>query len=339
MAAKQRTRRGTASVNNKVFRILAMLSRLPVHPAKVTASDLVSHLEEGGMPVDLRTVERYLEEIESSSVFRGRIVRDAKSRPYGWSIASNTNLFSPVMDTSIAITWDLVGRYIQHLLPPSAQSKVNPIIEHAQIWLRTYGGKKWSEKVAYIPRGMTLQPAQIKPAVYQTVLEALFDGRQLELLYHNHEEPMIVHPKALVDRGPVLYLIGSCWDYQDFRLLALHRIKKAVRLDEPVNKLPFSLDDYRATLDLPQGKEINLKLRFYAGAGNHLEETPINSTQVIKTDEQGDKLVTARVEDTSELRWWIQAFGSNVEVLAPVALRRHMQDTLRAALKHYSKKS
>ncbi len=336
MAARPHSQ-GTASVNNKVFRILALLSRLPVYPAKVTARELTDFLEAGGMEVDLRTVERYLEEIERSSVFQGRVICDSTSRPYGWSIALNTNLFTPVMDTSIAITWDLVGRYIRHLLPPSAQSKVNPVIEDAQRWLREHGGKKWSDKVAYIPRGMALNPASVSPAVYQAVLEALFDGRQLEVMYHTHEEPMIIHPRALVDRGPVLYLIGSCWDYDDFRLLALHRIKKASKLGDPVNKLPFSLEDYRATLDLPQGREIKLKLRFYEGAGNHLEETPLNNTQVVKTDKQGNKLVTAHVEDTSELRWWIQAFGSNVEVIAPVALRRHIQKTLSTALKRYSK--
>jgi len=38
-------------------------------------------------------------------------------------------------------------------------------------------------------------------------------------------------------------------------------------------------------------------------------------------------MLTADVEDTAQLRWWLLAFGDQVEVLKPQELRRNMQET------------
>jgi predicted DNA-binding transcriptional regulator YafY len=89
----------------------------------------------------------------------------------------------------------------------------------------------------------------------------------------------------------------------------------------------FNLDKYIASgeLDFSIGGEIQLKALFSKGAAFHLEERPLSDDQTIVEQGDGCMLVTATVQDTSELRWWLLGFGDGVEVIAPIALRKEFQ--------------
>ncbi len=342
MTRKRKAAQGAdAAVNNKVIRMLTLLGHLPRTPHKVTTPRLHALLQEGGHAVDIRTVERYMLELCESPLFRGSILADTRGKPYAWSISRDLELLQLPMDPTTAALWDLVGRYVQHLLPRSAQTKVAPLIEQAQRWLSQHkvsGTTPWPKKVAYVPRGQPLQPAQIAPAVLEAVFEALHSGQQLEVRYNDTTESMVLHPRALVDRGVVTYLVASAWDYEDFRLYALHRIRRAQIMQMPIKRLTFSLDEFLQSkvMELPHGPEIKLKLRFYNGAGRHLLETPLNNSQTYKVEVDGVAQVGATLRDTDELRWWIQGFGANVEVLAPKALRREIGEALAMAVSRYA---
>jgi len=49
----------------------------------------------------------------------------------------------------------------------------------------------------------------------------------------------------------------------------------------------------------------------------------LSDDQTITEQPDGRMLVTATVQDTSELRWWLLGFGDGVEVLKPLKLRKH----------------
>ena len=326
-----------ASVSNKVIRMLTLLGSLPREPNRTTTRELHSRLQSLGHNVDIRTVERYMSELESSPMFADVVFCDDRERPFAWYISKDKMIFSEHMEPAIAATWVLIQQYVHHLLPPAGRDKLKPVIDSARNWLKNNSrkGSGWSQKVIYIPRGMPLKPAVVHPNVFDTVQKALFLDRQLEIHYKDQEKPMEVHPRAFVDRGVVSYMIASCWEYTDFRLFSMHRINRIRLLDKPINRLPFSLEEYLPVLDLPHGREINLKARFYNHAGYHLTETPLTSEQVIKDLGEGCHEVQARVRDTSELRWWLQAFGANVEVLAPKDLRKDIGETLAQAAARY----
>ena len=74
-----------------------------------------------------------------------------------------------------------------------------------------------------------------------------------------------------------------------------------------------------------------------APAAQHLYETPLSLDQLITDDSRaGWVRITGTVHDTSQLRWWVLAFGDQVEVIAPDPLRSSLADIYQAASKQYN---
>ncbi len=116
------------------------------------------------------------------------------------------------------------------------------------------------------------------------------------------------------------------WDYPDIRLLTLHRILDAQVMDKPTTAPDgFDLDDYITSgeLSFAVGAVIKLKTVFSKDTAFHLEERPLSDDQTIVEHADDRMLVTATIQDTSELRWWLLGFGDQVEVLEPVELREY----------------
>jgi len=331
---------GTASISNKTFRMLALLHALPRAPRKATSAELHQKLSNGGHQITKRSVERYLDELASSWEFGALVLCDDTSQPYGWSINSERSLSIPGMDAQMAATWDLVHRYLKPLMAKDALDKLAPVFREARGWFdkhRPAGKRYWSDKVAYVPRGFALQPARVEPGVADVVYDALHRNRQMDIWYKDNQEPQRVHPYALVDRGAVRYLIVRFWHYDDYRHLALHRLRKARTLDQEVdNAEAFDLDRYlqSSKMSLPYGKRIRMVLRFKGRAGEHLHETPINGTQRLQELDAGTRL-EVEVEHTQELVWWVLGFGAQVEVIQPPQLRNEVRSEVRKAWETY----
>ena len=73
------------------------------------------------------------------------------------------------------------------------------------------------------------------------------------------------------------------------------------------------------------GEPIGLVLRFYRPAGVHLIETRLSTDQLTVDEDDYHFRLTATVNDTAQLRWWLLSFGSKVEVLEPEDLREEMK--------------
>lgn len=325
--------------STKALRIISLLREIPREPRVITAADLQARLEGEGHELNRRSVERYLKELAESHEFGGMLKCDTRERPYGWSFDRNAHVNLPGMDAPTAATWWLVGRHLKKLLPPAAWDKIEPQIRNAEHWLhkhRPTGSKAWPDKVASVPRTFPLQPAQPEPAVIEAVYDALYEERQLEVYYKGKYR--ILHPVGLIDRGRVSYLMAMAFNAPDPFLFATHRIEKAQKLDEPARKNPdFDVEEYvrQGGVDIPTGDPSTLKLRFYNDAGEHLRETPLSEDQEIEDEDEGVLTVQAEVIPTEALRWWIQGFADNVEVLAPEKLRKEIGDALIQAAERY----
>ncbi|WP_370201934.1 helix-turn-helix transcriptional regulator [Alloalcanivorax venustensis] len=332
----------SASISNKTFRMLALLHALPRAPRKATSAELQEKLANDGHEISKRSVERYLEELSASHEFGAMLRCDDASQPYGWSIHSERNLSIPGMDAQMAATWDLVHRYLKPLMAKDALEKLDPVFREARSWFekhRPIGKRYWSDKVAYVPRGFALQPAKVAPGIADQVYDALHRNRQMDIWYKDNSESQRVHPYALVDRGAVRYLVVRFWQYEDYRHLALQRLRKVRVLDDEVERAgDFDLDRYLrdSQMNLPYGETIEVVLNFKGRAGDHLHETPINASQSLQKLDDGT-LLTAHLEHTQELVWWILGFGASVEVVEPLGLREEVADEVRRAQKLYKK--
>src|SRR3546814_2822326 len=123
---------------------------------------------------------------------------------------------------------------------------------------------------------------------------------QLEYLARKRDETRhyTVHPLGLIQRGPVTYLVARFSETPKITLLAVHRIRKATRLDaaavipEGFN-LKAVLPDVAAGFG--RGANIRLVLRMARATAIHLIETPLSADQMIDTADRSE-------EHTSELQ-------------------------------------
>jgi predicted DNA-binding transcriptional regulator YafY len=157
-----------------------------------------------------------------------------------------------------------------------------------------------------------------------------------------NSESRHVHPLGIVVKGSITYVISMMdEDRKNVRYLPMHRFKDVMILDgkkiiEPKN---FDLDDYLHKNNL--GFEYSEKLYTFRAIfdrtmGAHLEETPLNSTQKVEELADGRLQVSARVPDTLQFEQWLMSFGSDVEVLMPLKLRKKFE-TLSRKLKEIYK--
>jgi len=89
--------------------------------------------------------------------------------------------------------------------------------------------REWPSKVRMVATSQPLLPPTIASGVLETVSEALYGNRWLNLDYENAggcRQPVQVMPLGLVQQGPRLYLVCRYRGFDNERNLALHRIRR-----------------------------------------------------------------------------------------------------------------
>ncbi len=332
------------SAADTVLRQWAMLRALPRHPRQISVPELRARLDAAGHAVTARTLQRDL--IELSAVFPLRL--DDRSKPFGWSWDAHAPVFDlPNLSTQEALAFAMVEDYLKPLLPGVLIDQLRPYFATARKCLAAAAprraGSGWLDKIAVLPPTQALLPPSINTNVQATVTNALLHDRQLQVRYRRKGEheawSYTLNPLGLVQRGPVSYLVATVGQYQDALLFALHRFERARMLDEPaLRPAGFKLADHLATgaLDFGSGKEIRLEVEFSRATVEHLLETPLSKDQAVRAERHGRSRVTATVMDTPQLRWWLLAFGSDVEVIKPTVLRAWFAQQATASAAHYA---
>ena len=164
--------------HDKTLRIISTLQLL-TDRAYRTADDIQKRLEQQGYRVGKRTVERDLQTLFENAMLGAHIECNDRAKPYGWRMKPSAGMLLPNLDIDLAATWDLVGHYLEHLLPDSARHKLSTEINRSRKYLDQQTGNTWNQKVAFLPRGL-LTPASIQPSVRETVYDALVEGVQIE---------------------------------------------------------------------------------------------------------------------------------------------------------------
>ena len=323
-----------------LYRQWLVLQMIPRAPRKVTAREIVERLRAEGQDATKRTVERDL--IALSAIFP--LQADERAKPYGWSFDHASPGFSlPGMSPLQAIVLRLARSHLGRLLPAHLDAALQPYFHQADQVLAGVDGSghrfDWDRHVAVVAPTQPLLPPDIDDAVLETVHVALDQGQRLHIDYDSRSQQKALHytvnPLGLVYRGAVGYLVATIVPYDDPRQLALHRIRAAELLDESATpSSPFDLQAYArsgAFGFLDEGP-IELVLRMQRPAAQHLYETPLSTDQRIDDDGPDHVRITATVNLTSQLQWWILGFGGQVEVISPAGLKAEIASTLRSAM-------
>lgn len=326
-----------------ILRLLETLRLLPRAPRKITAEEICRRLADRGYEVSKRTVERDLDKL--SGAFP--LVKDDRSKPYGWQWAHGAELLDlPTMDQPTALTFHFVHQYLEPLLPVSVRAFLQPHLDIARKVLDENSDghlPRWSERVLVIPQGQALKAPTVDEAVMETVYEAVLRERRLRLRYRPQKtggkpKDYEASPLGIVWRNQVCYIVATLFDFADVVQLALHRVDQAELLDQPVNPPKgFSLREYVSdgAFAYPVGSVIKLIARFDRAAAFHLAETPLSADQKLEPVGESHMRLTATVQDTQQLRWWLLSFGAKVEVEAPKALRTEFAKTAAQLHKRY----
>lgn len=284
----------------------------------IGTAELQQRLQREGVDVNLRTIQRDL----NALVEKFPLEPNGLS-PQGWRWKQDAPLVSlPHMTSGQALTFMMVEQHLQNLMPASVRDELRPWFDCArqQVKQGSAGIHRWANMVRIVPATQPLISPVIAEEALHTVQEALLTGRRLDVLYESRSKKaalnLEIDPLALVQRGPVLYLIATRQDAEDVRLFAMHRFRKAWLREEKAHRPKgFVLDEFLAKggMGFGNGKMKKLKAVFTREAGEHLYESRLSEDQKITELPDGRLEVKATVADTPQLEWWLMAMGVILE--------------------------
>lgn len=292
----------------------------------------------------VKTVQRRLERL----VLAKLVEQTNRGNAHAWrKVAGASGLAaraSGYLTHDEALALQTLRRFSSRQIPALVAETLSPLFDVADKRLEAANNdterryRKWIDKVEVESGGFALKCPAVDAAVFEAVSQALFYEQQLKIVYQprsktDNTEPKIVHPLGLVEVGGLVYLVALTSRHPNPAMYRLDRVVGAVMLPEPFSyPHDFTLSAYvrqQRQFDFMVEGEIHLKLRFANSAGDHLLEAPMSDDQRSRRD--GDYLeVQGTVLLSQRLRWWLRAFGPNVEVLAPASLRGELAREARA---------
>lgn len=331
-------------MSETLMRQWQMLRLVPRSPSKMATTEIKQRLADEGFNVTQRTIQRDL--MTFSSIFP--LICDDRDKPFGWSWMSDADVMDiPGMDSHAALAFYLASEHLEPLLPIGTVRHLKPHFESAKHVLDAIktdsGAPAWKDKVRVLHRGPKLAPPVIISEVHEEVYEALLLNRQLNLTYKSRGSEKAkeynINPLGLVLRDGLFYLVCTFSSYEDIRLLTLHRMSAAKKLDIPCQTPDgFNLDAYISSgeLNFAISGDIKFKANVSKQVAFHLEERPLHADQKLTAAGDDSWLLEVTVQDTNELRWWLLGFGENVKVLEPEDLREEFRAIANAMSENYS---
>lgn len=311
------------------------------------ASEIAAKLNAAGFDASVRTVQRDLKDL--SGIFPIEL-NDKNPRDYGWRWFKGANLDIPGMSIPEALAMRLVETHMKKLLPAAMLNGLQGVFSRAQSKLdkvekqNNNHSKDWLDKVRVVPPAQPLLPPIVKEDVQAAIYRAVLESQQITAGYlsmgSKELKDYVLHPLGLIMRGALIYLVASAWDYADARLYALHRFSKVEILDASVSAPEgFNLDAAIASGlagFANQGEPIQLELRCTEEVAVYLSETPLAADQKIEPGSGGWVRLTATVNDTWQLHWWLLGQGAGVEVINSPELRHQLKITINNMKRIYS---
>jgi predicted DNA-binding transcriptional regulator YafY len=295
-----------------------------------------------GFDISKRQLERDLRELQGSFPLD---CDEQKPAGWCWAKGSRSEFTAFGMDPHTALAFLLAEQYLHEAFPKPTLRRLKDYFHIAQRVLenqRETGTRRWYEMLRIIPRGMPTLVPDIPVTIEDAISDSLLQKRQIVVEYQKstgESKEYSLHPRGIVVRNNVVYLVAEYDGAQGTRQFALHRIRKATLSDSSYRDNPnFNLDDYIAngSLGLPVGKgKIRIKVRFPKDVYHSLAEQALSVDQVLKDEDSQYFVLEASVADNMELRWWLLGFGAKAEVLEPSSLREEMKRTAEGLAKIY----
>lgn len=184
-------------------------------------------------------------------------------------------------------------------------------------------------------------------AAIETLTRGLARRRWVQLEYRrlggHHVTECRFAPYVLEPVGPsfATYAIGLRVPPGELRTLKVERIRSIRLLDDtyemPADSRHAALLEHAWGIWVPDGAgPVEVRLRFGARVRERVLESRWHSSEETRVEDGGTVLWRATVGDLTEIKPWIRGWGPEVEVIAPLELRRDIASELRRAAGLYA---
>ena len=233
---------------------------------------------------------------------------------------------------------------MQNLLAEVQPGLLGPQIAPLQTRLKSLLGSRDDapEEVARRIRIVHAAKRRTAPQFFEPIASALVKRQRLFLRHwnrgRNEETEREVSPQRLVFYRDNWYLDAWCHLRNEVRSFAVDAIRFATVLERKAKEVPAKhLDSMLgAGYGIFSGRDIQWAiLRFDAAAARWVAAEQWHPQQRVSTDAEGRYLMELPYSNPTELLMDILRHGSDVEVLAPAALRKAVRDELSSALRYY----
>jgi predicted DNA-binding transcriptional regulator YafY len=333
------------ATQDTIQRHWALLRHIPLYPNQITVTELKNKLKPD-YHTTTRTIQRDLITLEQ--VFPLRC--DTKGKTNYWSVMQGKQIKVTGMNTPTAMAFHMAQEHLHTLLPTSILDDLNSYFIEADHVIKKAANKsirQWSNKIMVLNRGPHLKPPAIDPVIQATVYEALLSEHKIRAHYQKRgakrAKEYTITPLGIFVRNGLVYLACKTDKYDGFHWL-LHRFTNAEILDIPADipddfDFPTYVKAQHGYAYPVQPETIKLQAIFDNYAAEHLRECPLSADQTIKPYDEHNVLLSATVDNTQELRWWLQGYGAGVEVLKPKKLRQEFAHTAQTLYQHYHDKT
>ncbi|WP_160690822.1 YafY family protein [Clostridium sp. C2-6-12] len=153
--------------------------------------------------------------------------------------------------------------------------------------------------------------------------KALLNHIEMKISYCSYkgEDERNIYPLKLIYKSKEWYIWAYCLKAEDYRLFKVNRILKysltMVEFDKRkyTKKICFSEEESE---DM-----VNIILKFNSSVGFRIYDEFV--TEVIRKNDVGDYIVTAKIPRGAWIYGYILSFGNQVEVLAPQSVREEIK--------------
>ncbi|WP_338034879.1 WYL domain-containing protein [Lamprobacter modestohalophilus] len=237
-----------------------------------------------------------------------------------------------------ALIWDFTLRQVRDLIAEAVPKR-----QLDRLWERLLYERDrpllTDQQLRVVPDSLRLRPVELYPEVLHSIITALAQRCCLDVVYENangERSTPILHPQALVQRGPIPYLFALKNDEDTVRLYAVQRFIRA----KPKAQMParaadnFDLDRALAEgkVDFGRGQQITLVIRVRGYLADLLLDCPLTDQQICE-DEPEDSDFALRIQaslpQTGQLLRWLLGAGDKLEVLEPEGLRHTVAEQSR----------
>ena len=206
-----------------VVTMIRILSLIP-QDRWTTVAEIHQELEDRGVEIHRRTLQRYLKTIrDHSDVFPIHV--ETSGKPYGfcWDPQS-AGFHLPQLGVEQMLLLRIAEERLQSHLPPQAITPIRPLLRSARRVIKyddeTEG--TWLRKVKVLEDAQSFQPPVIRPGVLSAIADALFIDHKVLLRCRSarsRNTEVIVRPLAIIQKGVRTYLVYQT-DAGDFQHIA-----------------------------------------------------------------------------------------------------------------------